>query len=88
MQRTYQRTLESLREIQLSRTETEALTTLYSVGDMDVSLAGVLDEPPDRIGKILRALNQKGLVVSGEHNPVLTAKGQIVVNEYLERVNE
>lgn len=87
LQRTYQTILQSLRQLSLSEMETEALTTIYSIGDADISLPSVLDEEPKRVRQILQALHGKGLIESGEHGPVLTAKGQIVVNEYLERVN-
>ncbi|MFB6189803.1 MAG: CheF family chemotaxis protein [Halapricum sp.] len=87
LRRTYDRVLESLQEISLGEPETETLTTLYSTGDMDVSLTSVLGEKPQTVKRLLHALHQKGLIESGEHNPVLTAKGQIVVNRYLERIN-
>ncbi len=84
----YQPILESLRELTLSEPETEALTTIYTVGDTDASLSGVLQTEPKRVKQLLQALHSKGLIESGQHGPVLTAKGQIVVNEYLERINE
>jgi helix-turn-helix protein len=87
LRQTYDNVLESLQQITLSEPETETLATLYSTGDMDVSLRNVLDEKPEMIKRILHALHQKGLIESGENNPVLTAKGQIVVNQYLERIN-
>lgn len=87
LRQTYEKILESLQQITLSEPETETLATLYSTGDMDVSLTSVLEEGPRMIKRILHALHQKGLIESGENNPVLTAKGQIVVNQYLERVN-
>ncbi len=83
----YGTVIESLSELSLSEPETEMLTTLYSAGDMDVSLPSVVDADPKRVKRILHALHEKGLVESGEHGPVLTARGRIVVNEYLERVN-
>lgn len=85
---TYQQLLESLQQITLSDPETEALTTVYSTGDMDVSLPSVLGMEPKQVKRILHSLHGKGLIESGENGPVLTAKGQIVVNEYLERINE
>jgi helix-turn-helix protein len=85
---TYQRLLESLKQISLSDSETEALTTLYSTGDMDVSLPSVLGMDPKTVKRVLHSLHDNGLVESGENGPVLTAKGQIVVNEYLERIND
>jgi helix-turn-helix protein len=87
LRQTYDTVLESLQRISLSESETETLATLYSTGDMDVSLTSVLEKNPETVKRILHALHQKGLIESGEHNPVLTAKGQIVVNQYLERVN-
>ena len=83
----YGAVIDSLAELHLSEPETEMLTTLYSAGDMDVSLPSVLDTDPERVRRILHALHEKGLVESGENGPVLTARGRIVVNEYLERVN-
>lgn len=88
MQRRYQSVLESLKGIQVKNEETEVLTTLYSVGEMDVSLASVVEVHPKRVKPLLQSLHQKGLVEPGDPNPKLTARGQIVVNEYLERVNE
>jgi len=87
LRQTYDTLLESLQQISLSEPETETLATLYSTGDMDVSLTSVLEAKPQTVKRILHALHQKGLIESGENNPVLTAKGQIVVNQYLERVN-
>jgi len=87
LRQTYDRVLESLQQISLSEPETETLATLYSTGDMDVSLTSVLEQNPETVKRILHALHQKGLIESGENNPVLTANGQIVVNQYLERVN-
>ncbi|QCC50930.1 CheF family chemotaxis protein [Halapricum salinum] len=87
LRQTYDTVLESLQQLSLSEPETETLATLYSAGDMDVSLTSVLDEGPQTVKRILHALHQKGLIESGENAPVLTAKGQIVVNQYLERVN-
>lgn len=84
----YQTVVDSLSELRLAEAETEMLTTLYSAGDMDVSLPSVLDADPERVRRILHALHEKGLVESGENGPVLTARGRIVVNDYLERVNE
>lgn len=85
---TYQELLASLQHISLSDPETEALTTIYSTGDMDVSLPSVLGMEPKKVKRILHSLHGNGLIESGENGPVLTAKGQIVVNEYLERINE
>ena len=87
LRQTYDTVLESLQQLSLSEPETETLATLYSAGDMDVSLTSVLEKKPQTVKRILHALHQKGLIESGGNAPVLTAKGQIVVNQYLERVN-
>ncbi|WP_336325639.1 CheF family chemotaxis protein [Halovenus sp. HT40] len=87
LRREYDKQMATLRELSLSEAETELLTTLYSTGDRQVSLASVLGTDPDQIRKLLHALHEKGLVESGEHAPILTSTGQIVVTQYLERVN-
>lgn len=87
LQRDYQQVVRSLQKLKLSERETEALTTIYSVGDSSVSLPAVLGLEPEMVRRLLHALHEKGLIESGEHGPVLTARGQIVVTEYLERVN-
>ncbi|MFB6183271.1 MAG: CheF family chemotaxis protein [Haloarculaceae archaeon] len=83
----YQAVLASLRDLSLSEPETETLATIYAAGDVDVSLASVLGVEPKVVKRILHSLHEKGLIESGETGPTLTAKGQIVVNHYLERVN-
>lgn len=86
--RTYDDVLDSIRELSLSEAETEALAALYSTTETDVSLSAVIDADPQAVQRILHALHEKGLVESGDNGPVLTAKGQIVVTQYLERVND
>ena len=56
---------------------------------MTIPLDGVIDYDRDErtVRQLLQALHDRGLIQSGEHCPVLTAKGQIVGNEYLEQVN-
>jgi helix-turn-helix protein len=87
LQRTYRKRMASLENLSLSEPETETLATLYSARGMDVSLGSVLGVSPKKVKRILHALHQKGLIESEDGGPVLTAKGQIVVNHYLERVN-
>ena len=87
IQRVYSRVIDSLNDLSLSETETETLATIYSTGDMDVSLSSVLDTEPNQVKRLLHALHEKGLIESNDGGPVLTAKGQIVVTHYLERVN-
>lgn len=87
LRREYDAQMQSLRELSLSEAETALLTTLYSTGDHDVSLASVLGIAPKRVKQLLQALHEKGLIESSDGSPVLTSKGQIVVTQYLERVN-
>ena len=37
--------------------------------------------------RVLHQLHEKALIEPGEHNPVLTSRGHIVVTQYLERIN-
>lgn len=87
LRRRYQKQMASLENLSLSEAETETLATIYSAGDMDVSLASVLGVEPKKVKRILHGLHEKGLIESSNGGPMLTAKGQIVVNHYLERVN-
>lgn len=87
LRRTYDDVLESLQDLSFSERETEALAALYSTGD-GVSLSSVIDADAQAVRRILHALHEKGFVESGDNSPVLTARGQIVVNQYLERINE
>lgn len=84
----YRVLMESLSQLSLSETETEVLTAIYSVGDRELSLVSMLNVDPAEAKRILHGLHEKGLIESGNHGPVLTPKGQVVVNQYLERVNE
>lgn len=88
LRREYEKQIEALRDLSLSGGETEVLTTIYSTGDENISLAGVLGIEPDQVKRLLHALHRKDLIESGDNGPVLTSKGQVVVNQYLERVNE
>lgn len=84
---TYDDVLESLTRLRLSEAETGALTAIYSARGADVSLPQVLGTSPESVRRLLQSLHEKGLIESGESGPLLTARGQIVVTEYLERVN-
>jgi len=88
LRREYEKHMASLQELSLSETETEVLTTVYSTGDRDISLSNVLGIEPEQVKRLLHALHDKGLIEAGDNAPVLTSKGQVVVNHYLERVND
>ena len=87
LRREYDKQMQSVRQLSLSEAETALLTTLYSTGEHAVSLASVLGIEPKRVKQLLQALHEKGLIESHDGSPVLTSKGQIVVTQYLERVN-
>ncbi|RLM88034.1 CheF family chemotaxis protein [Haloarcula sp. Atlit-7R] len=88
LRREYEKHMADLRELSLSETDTEVLTTIYSTRDRDISLANVLGIEPEKVKHHLHSLHQVDLIESGAHGPVLTSKGQVVVNHYLERVNK
>jgi len=83
---TYDKVLASLAERQLSERETEALVALYSTSGQS-PLPRLLGTSPQRARRLVQALHEQGLVEADDGGPVLTAAGQILVNEYLERVN-
>lgn len=87
LRREYDKRMASIRDLSLSDEETELLTAIYSTGDRGVSLAAVLGTESKRIKQLLQRLHEKGLIESGEHTPHLTSKGQIVVTQYLDRIN-
>lgn len=87
LRREYEKHMTALEELSLSETETEVLTTVYSTGDRGISLSKVLNVEPEQVKRLLHALHDKGLIEAGDNAPILTSKGQVVVNHYLERVN-
>jgi helix-turn-helix protein len=88
LRREYRQLMSRLDQLSLSEVETEVLTAIYSTGDQDLSLTGMLDLSGERVKRVLHALHKKGLIESGNSGPALTPMGQVVVNQYLERVNE
>jgi len=83
----YSKHMSALQQLALSENETELLTTLYSTGDEDTTLAKVTEMDPQKLKSLMHALHEKELIESSKEKPVLTSKGQVVVNQYLERVN-
>jgi ribosomal protein S19E (S16A) len=62
--------------------------TIYSTRGTGVSPQAVLEYSPEQVRSILGSLQKDSLVRAGEDGPELTTTGQIVVTQYLERVNE
>ena len=83
----YSKHMSALQQLALSENETELLTTIYSTGDEDTTLAKVTGMDPQKLKSLMHALHEKKLIESSKEKPVLTSKGQVVVNQYLERVN-
>lgn len=83
----YSKHMSDLQQLSLSEDETELLTTVYSTGEQDTTLAKVTGIDPQKLKSLLHALHEKELIESSKEKPVLTSKGQVVVNQYLERVN-
>ncbi len=88
LRRYYDELLASLAGLSLSGREVEALVTIYSAdGDLG-ALTSVLDASPSQVKRSMQSLAQRSLVRPTGDGPELTTRGQVVVNHYLERVNE
>jgi helix-turn-helix protein len=87
LRREYQKQMAALADLSLSEAETEVMTAIYSTGE-EISLTSVLGIDPEKTRHILHSLHESELIESGDNGPVLTPRGQVVVNQYLERVNE
>ncbi len=83
----YDKRLARLQDLSLTEPEIEALVTLYSTADTGVSFGDVLGLPPKKVRTLLSSLQQDSLVRNTSSGPALTTTGQIVVNQYLERIN-
>lgn len=82
----YAELLEGLEDIDLSGQEIELLVGIYSgAGD---HLARVVDVEPATVPAVLDRLDGEGLIEDTAGAPELTPTGQVVVTEYLERVND
>lgn len=82
----YGAVMESVRDVECTAEEMEALVALYSAGG-GVRLGQLINADAAQITMILNSLREQGLVVDGEDATRLTPKGQVVVSERLERVN-
>lgn len=84
LRREYGEVMAEVRDMELSRAETEVLVGLYS-GGSGADLAGLLGMESSRLSMVLNGLVEKGLV-DGE-GTALTGKGRIVVGDRIEDVN-
>jgi len=88
LRRRYDQLLSSLAGISLSETEIEALVTVYSAPGGIGMVAGVLDAQPKTVKRVVRSLHRNGLLEPTDDGPALSTRGQVVVNHYMDRVNE
>jgi len=87
LRRIYDEVMASLETVSFSESKIEVLVTLYSTGEAGVDLSTVMDADPAEIDEIVERLLDDDLVEQTAAGPVLTSKGQVVANHYLERVN-
>ena len=87
LRRRYDRLIESLDDVSLSKDGIEALTTIYAVGGTPARLVSVLDDDPGAVKSLVSRLGTEGLVRSGSSGFELTTKGQVVVNHYMAKIN-
>jgi helix-turn-helix protein len=89
LRRHYDELMSSLAGINLTEVEIETLVTIYSTGGGSVGvLAGVVDAGPRGIKKLLQSLHDDALVRPTDGGAELTTRGQVVVNHYMDRVNQ
>lgn len=88
LRRHYDELIASLEGISLRERDVETLVTIYSTQGMDVTLSSVVDASPREMNGLLQSLASNGLVRPGDDGPELTTKGQVVVNHYMDRVNQ
>jgi len=88
LRRHYDELLSSLAGISLSEREVEVLVTIYSTDGGNEMLTGVLEASPNQVKQLLQSLGRRSLVRPTGDGPELTTRGQVVVNHYMERVNQ
>jgi len=85
----YSDLMAELEEIDLSKDEKEILVALYSgTGGEGISLPQIVNKEPANVTILLNRLEDDELVVDSEDGTKLTPKGQVVVSNHLEDVNE
>jgi len=85
----YSDLMAELEEIDLSKYEKEILVALYSgAGGEGISLPQIVNKEPANVTILLNRLEDDELVVDSEDGTKLTPKGQVVVSNHLEDVNE
>lgn len=87
LRREYDQLMASLQDISLTEPEVETLVTLYSTRGMDATIGNIVDVQGS-VKSLLRSLHEDGLLQPTADGVELTTRGQVVVNQYLERVND
>lgn len=83
----YSKVVNDVRETAVSDTETQALISLYSAGG-SASLDGIVTDDDSDSRSVAEQLLEKKLVTEDDGTLYLTSRGEIVVTEQLESVNE
>lgn len=83
----YSEVMTDLSEIEVGNTETEALVSLYSAGG-NAPLETIITGDEAQAKQLLKQLQEKGLVTLADGGIELTSRGEVVVTEQLESVNE
>ncbi len=83
----YSKVVEDVRQTEVSATETQALISLYSAGG-NASLDGIVTDSDADAEAVAEQLLEKQLVTQEDGVLYLTSRGEIVVTEQLESVNE
>ena len=85
----YSDLLNELDEISVSNDEKEILIAIYSgAGQEGISVPQIVDKAPSKVTMMLNRLEDDELIVDSAEGTKLTPKGQVVVNNHLEDINE
>ncbi len=82
----YSEVMAEIEELDPTTEQLETLVSVYSAGG-EASISDVVTGDATRTSMVLESLRADGLVVDGETGIVLTRKGRMAVNTYLESVN-
>lgn len=85
----YSDLMAELNDIEISTDEKQILVAIYSgAGSDGISLPTIVDKNPQEVTMLLNRLQEAELVIDTGGGTKLTPKGQIVVSNHLEDVNE
>ena len=85
----YSNLMGDLRDVSLSGDEKELLVAIYAgAGTEGMSLPQIVGRDPSEVTMLLNDLEADDLVVDAKEGTMLTPKGQVLVNQHLEDVND